>query len=397
MSLPMCQRFIARHCVLAVCLVLVGASVELAAAPPKQKTVAGKADVLRHVPKKFATLREIDTDSRKVELFVEGESEARIWDVLPDAELKFHGWWGRLEQFRPGHRVWVWFAIDRKREPRAVLMMADELSEQDIHNLPHTLTAVDEDRKTVTVESKVSGRRRLAVKDLDASTLVGAQVYVQTAGESAPIIASGEQFEALRKRQQQWLREAWQQSGLPATVTFLHPLSGEMEVVLDHEAIRWGRYLQPGDEVSLRTKTPISAAVKHVRPWRERTLLRLVTASGADQFDLSLGERIAVRVPQPPEEIQHSPLPTDIGRRTSKQERIEWFLASTYCSCKVAGDRCTGMFYSLASCNENACGMPNRIREQVGEMIDDGQTDERIWQELRQLRGPHVGKQHLLR
>ena len=80
-----------------------------------------------------------------------------------------------------------------------------------------------------------------------------------------------------------------------------------------------------------------------------------------------------------------------------KEERIEWFLASTYCSCKIAGDRCTGMFYTLASCNVNACGMPNKIRSQVGGMIDEGLKDEAIWKKLRELRGSNVMQPHLLR
>ena len=42
-----------------------------------------------------------------------------------------------------------------------------------------------------------------------------------------------------------------------------------------------------------------------------------------------------------------------------RAERIEWFLASIYCTCKVTNDICTGDFYTLSSCNPNGCGMPN--------------------------------------
>lgn len=397
MLLSFYQRSSIGPCLFSLCVAMLGLRGESAPAQSQQKTVAGKADVLRHVPKEFATLGEIDVENSSVELLIEGEHEAKKWKVLPDAELKVHGWWGRLEQFKSGDRVWVWFAIDRKKERQAVLMLADELSEQEIHGLPHTLTGFGKARGTVTIKSEISGERQLTVKNLDVSALMGQQVYVQTAGEAAAIIASLDEFRAMRSRQQEWLRRVWRRDGLPGTVTFLHPLSGEMEIVFDHEAIRWGRYLQYGDEVSLQTDTPISAVIKHVQPWRERTLVRLVTASGTDQFDLSLGQRINVRLSEPPDEVQRSPLPTDIGRRTMKRDRIEWFLASTYCSCKIAGDRCTGMFYSLASCNENACGMPNQIRARVEEMIDEDLTDEQIWQKLHQMRGPDVGKQHLLR
>jgi hypothetical protein len=89
-------------------------------------------------------------------------------------------------------------------------------------------------------------------------------------------------------------------------------------------------------------------------------------------------------------------LPPDTDRPRGKSERVEWFLASTYCSCKVANDTCTGMFYTLASCNPNGCGMPNHIRERVGELIDQGKTDAQIFAELKKSQGPLMLKQHLL-
>ena len=55
------------------------------------------------------------------------------------------------------------------------------------------------------------------------------------------------------------------------------------------------------------------------------------------------------------------------------------------------------MFYTLASCNVNACGMPNQIRRTVSKLIDDGMTDQEIWKKLEELRGPQITHQHLLR
>ena len=53
--------------------------------------------------------------------------------------------------------------------------------------------------------------------------------------------------------------------------------------------------------------------------------------------------------PAPPPEVLDSELPVGIGRAKGRDKRIEWFLANTYCSCSIAGDGCTGMFYTLAS------------------------------------------------
>lgn len=316
-----------------------------AKADKQDKPVAGKADVLRHVPKKFAVLLEAHPARGEVRLLVDGEKEPKTWTVNPDAEIKVHGWWGRLEQFDKGDRVWVWFDIDRKKQPVSILMLADEISEQDIHG-------------SITDEPALEHKRQ-----------------------------------AQRDR----MRTIWRKEGLPGTVTFLHKLSGEMEVTLDHEAIRWGRHLKYGDKVTLRTATPIQAAVRSVKPWRERTQVRLVTNSGRDQADLALGQRVRVAVPEPPAEIQSSNLPTDLGRSRTNDERIEWFLASTYCSCRIAGDRCTGMFYTLASCNVNGCGMPDQVRSRVSAMIDKGLSDQQILDELVESHGPLVLRPHLLK
>ena len=311
---------------------------------PKKGAIAGKADVLKSLPKKFAKLIDVDAANRQVSLQVEGEDAAKTWPINADAEIKVHGWWGRLDQFKAGERVWVWFDIDRQKCPVSVLMLADELSERDIHGK-----------------------------------------------------MTGEEIESLRQKQREHLKEVWRQEGLPGAVSVLHKLGGEMEVLLDHEAIRWGRYLKYGDTVTLRTETPIEAAVKEVRPWRERTSVRLVTNSGLDLADFSLGERIHLLVPEPPAEVQKSDKPTDIGRQRSKHQRIEWFLASIYCTCKIDGDRCTGMFYSLASCNRNGCPHPNKTSTLLGKLIDEGKSDHEIYEHLHETRGPDLAKPHLLK
>lgn len=125
-------------------------------------------------------------------------------------------------------------------------------------------------------------------------------------------------------------------------------------------------------------------------------MVRLVTNSGVDQASLTPSQRVMVKVPEPPKEVQASELPTDIGRLEDKEARVDWFLASTYCTCKVKGDRCTGMFYSLASCNINACGMPNKIRRLVSNMIEERMTDKQIFESLLKQRGKQLLKPHLL-
>jgi hypothetical protein len=381
----------------------------LAAAEPdrpledKFKEVAGTAEFLRAVPKRFATLKAVDPARRQVTLLVEGENLDKVWAVTADAEIKVAGWWGRLDQLTPGDRVWAWFAWDRNKQPVAVTMLADELSEQDIHGAGVLVKARDAD--TITLESAAGGTRNLQTgkatlqrgkgKADPASLKPDERVYVQSGGGAARSILDLEAFALRRAEQQAELRTRWTKEGLPGTVTFLHPFSGEMDYTLDHEAMRWGRSLRPGDKVSLQASPPIAAVVKQVRPWREHTQLRLVV-HGVDQADLTLGQRVALHMAAPPPGVDTSTLPPDIDRPRSREERLEWFLASMYCTCKVRKDVCTGHFYTLASCNPNGCGMPHQVRKLVAEKIDKGLSDRQIWEELLKEQGPDMLRPHLL-
>src|SRR5262249_3734596 len=111
--------------------------------PSKAMPVGGKSELLRFIPKVFGTLQKADVAQHKITLLVEGDKEPTTWSLNPDAELKIHGWWGRLDQFKSGERVWVWFDLDRKRQRKSILMLADEMSQQDISTFPSTLEAVD--------------------------------------------------------------------------------------------------------------------------------------------------------------------------------------------------------------------------------------------------------------
>jgi hypothetical protein len=369
----------------------------------RTKEIAGVAEFLRSVPKHFATLKAVDAAHRRVTLLVDGEKLAKEWDLMPEAEVKVAGWWGRLDQFTIGDRVWVWFKTNRAKQPTSVSMLADELSEQDMHgpgvmveaNANGNLTIKPVDRPSRTL--KAVGASFFLEKPLPTTQdiKVGDQIYLQSAGDQARLVFSKEAFEKRRAEQRVRLRQRWLNDGLPGMVTFLHPFSGEMDYVLDHEAMRWGRSLKTGDKVTLAVTPPITAVVKSVQPWREHTQLRLVAAA-ADQTDLSVGQRVPLRMTAPPSEIESALLPPDVDRPRSREERIEWFLASVYCTCGVKGDRCTGHFYTLASCNVNGCGAPNAMRKRLAERIDKGLTDRQIFEELLKEDGTDRIRPHLL-
>ena len=156
-------------------LLAVAAMSSRAAAPPVRSTdriireVAGTAEFLRSLPKEFATLVRVDAKGRTVTLRFEGKKAERVWPLTDDAEIKIDGWWGRLDQLVAGGRVWVWLATDRKKKPKAVAMIADDLSQQDIRG---------------------DGK------------------------------AGKEEVENRRTRQRETLRKRWLAEGLPGTLTF---------------------------------------------------------------------------------------------------------------------------------------------------------------------------------
>jgi hypothetical protein len=318
----------------------------------KVKMIAGTAEFLRLLPKPFATIREVDAAARRVSLLIDGEKEPRSWPVEPDAEINVAGWWGRLEQFKPGDRAWVWLKLDRKKKPVSVVMLADEVSEYDLHG---------------RLKPDAMRRPTFSPTDLDAR----------------------------RSAQRRWLRKRWTDEGLPGTLTFHHVFSGELELMLDHEAMRWGRSLAAGDTVQLHADPPIKAVVKSVAPWRERTLIRLVVGE-LQSSELKIGDRLSLQMSPPAESVDAGVYPADIDRPRSKAERVEWFLASTYCTCGVGKDTCTGHFYTLASCNPNGCGLPNARRDEIASMIDKGLTDRQIFDALLKEDGPLLVRPHLM-
>src|SRR6266851_9938166 len=269
----------------------------------KVKEISGTAEFLRSVPKYFATLRAVDAPQHRVTLLIEGESLPKVWSLAPDAEIKRAGWWARLDQLQTNDRVWVWFETDRHQQPRAVSMICDELSEQEIHGGGVVLESSQANEiivKPAVGKSRSIGANKTEVFRGSAKSRLdefkkSEKVYVQTTPQGARLILDTAAFAGRKEEQKAALRKIWTEQGLPGAVVFLHRFSGEMDLMLDHEAMRWGRSLKPGDAVRLQTAAPIPAVVKQVKPWRERTEVRLVVAA-ADMGDLTPGQRLALHM-----------------------------------------------------------------------------------------------------
>jgi hypothetical protein len=377
-----------------------------------------RASLLRSALKPYAAFQGVDREGRIV-LRAEGDADEKSWAIDADAEIRVHGYWGGLEDLVKGGRLWIWARVDRENKPRAVFMIADEISEQDIHQVPYTLTSADPAQKTIVVRRKLDGKTEAtrslklnpawtvswegddflfqsAAPETAVRVRPEGAVYVQTAGDEVVLLAVADGLSKLKQAQKTRMEARWRKSGLPGTVMGLHLLSGEIDVTLDHEGMRWARSLKPGDRVTLNLDKPVRAAVQEVRPWYERTRLALVS-NGRDLADVAVGRRIRVGVAEPAADVAASRTPPDAGRPREAAARAEWILSSMYCSCPISGDVCTGMFYTLAACNTMTCGMPERVRKFVRPLIEKGLADKEIFERMDAEFGAAMWNPHLLR
>src|SRR5207245_2444656 len=137
-----------------------------------------------------------------------------------------------------GDRVWVWFDTDRAKQPMAVSLLADELSEQDLY-APVAIKAVEglgSELGTITLETVKAKKSTLRTVQLGRAELyrgdtkaahdslkVGEHLYVQTTGGEARLILDPPAFEKRQAAQQAILHKRWADEGLPGTLVFSHP------------------------------------------------------------------------------------------------------------------------------------------------------------------------------
>jgi hypothetical protein len=378
----------------------------------KKADVAGPQGNLDVTSRRFAILNDVDARHQRVTLLLEGETEPKVWPLRPGAEVWHAGWWGRLDQFAVGDRVWAWFETDSAKQPLAVSLLADELSEQDLYapvNIKD-VNASGPDARTVTLGTVRDGKpleRTIKLANADVfrgddkaphdSLKVGDEVHVQTTGEAARLILDPAAFEKRRSAQKAALRQRWTDEGLPGTLIFSHAETGEVELMLDHEAIVWARSLEAGDEVILQAGNPIPAAVRQLRPWRERTQVRLGTTYGSDMSALEVGRRVMLRLAHPPAIADDDTFPAGLGKSRGKAERLEWLVSSIYCTCGMH-DGCAGQPFTLAACDsigKTPCGLAKRTREEVAELIEGGVSDRQIVGDLLRKRGPNLLRPHM--
>jgi hypothetical protein len=372
---------------------------------------AGALGNLDVTARRFGILRATDPARQRMTILLEGDSDPKEWPLREGAEVWHEGWWGRLDQFSAGDRVWVWFETDRAKQPLAVSLIADELSEQHWY-APFTVKTVDSPALgggTVTLETVRNGKPSVRKVSVDRTEVYlgdgnvedrrlrgGETVYVQTTGDRARLILDSAACEVRRAGQRAALRKRWDEEGISGTLVFAHRDRREIEVMIDHEAMRPARSLQVGDQVTVGIAKLIPAVVRQLRPWRERTQV-LLAVEDLDLSGTSVGERVRLRLRHAPR-LDDEAVPPGVGKARTRAERLEWLMSGIWCTCGMH-DGCAGHFFTLAACNSgpsDPCGMAQSTRAEIARRIDDGRTDLQIFEELRKERGPNLVRPHMM-
>ena len=411
-------KFAKRHAHGLLLLALTTWLVTKASAEPAYKSLAagggeiaaphGNLDI---TARKTAILKAAEPLHGRITLLVEGETTAKEWAFTPGAEVWMNGWWGRLDQFAVGDRVWVWFEKDRAKQPVRIAFLADEVTEQSLY-APLEINSIDADSSKVTLEftrEKKSAVRSIKLAGAElyragekaplSSLKVGEKLFVQTVGEQVRLMLDAEEFEKRKAAQKATLRQRWTDEGLPGTLIFSHSERNELEIMLDHEGMSWGRFVKEGDQVTLRaTENSIPAVVKRLRPWHERTQL-LLGFNGSSELPpkMTVGQRVTLRLKAAPV-ADDEQLPTGLGKSVMKSERIEWIMSSMYCTCGMH-DGCAGHVFTLAACDAgpgHTCGLARGTRQKIAELIDAGETDRQVFETLLKERGPNLVRPHML-
>lgn len=359
------------------------------------------------LPKLYGRLEAIDPARREMAVTLEEGGRKLVRPLRPDVDVFAGGGFGRLSDLAPGERVWVVFDANGK-EPAAVRFIADEIGIQTIHGDWFAVERVEPEPGTVTLAPAKRGattRLRLPVSRkfrmmrgaesggvelLRPGDRVRYQTWyedgqyrlVEATDEPALARAAGE----LQKR----LAQEIAGDGIPGEVAAVGPGAGEATLLLYRPGGDAARDLEPGMAVRFDPGQAPAATVRRVEPWGEKTRLTVSLPTSGPALD----RKQPVRVFLPP--LPSRTLPPGIGRAKEKNERIEWILATVYCTCRNGPDVCTGHLYTLSMCDAKGCGMPEMQRAKLGRWIDAGMTDEEILAQLEREEGALVRRPHLV-
>ncbi len=372
-------------------------------APPEHGFFTG-------LPKLFARLEAHDAATRELTLTLERDGQRITRPARLDMDAFLGGGLGSPGDVRPGTRIWAVFVRGAsKEELKSVRFLTAEIGLQTIHGDWFSVDSIDVPAASLTLAQEEGGQRvvrtvplgdevrvRKGTRSGDARLLkAGDKVRYQTrfeAGEYRVVaVMDGAGLEKESEGQRARLERLITREGVPGEGVGVDEQAGEAWLLLYRPGGDRARRLSPGDSVRLVVgRAQHRLKVRRVQPWGEKTALTLELAGSG----LALGSHEPVRV-HLPEKPAGGALPPGVGRATEKKERIDWLLASVYCTCPNRPDTCTGHLYTLAMCDRKGCGMPAAVEKLLSGWIDAGRSDGEVLQLLEKEQGPLLRRIHL--
>ena len=383
--------------------------------PAEKKVEATESVVARLIEgERLDWAKLIKTTAQIVSLDVAGKSltvwtdhdqkEHQLW-LTPHTEFHVEGAWGTLSDFQTNQSVYVIATTTEKKEMVGLHAMADDLSMQ-VMTQPYSLkeydaqggrvVLLDEQGRKTAIELKVNAATQFSTQSAGALKAGGSFYFSATRNGAERMVTELFDLASLAARREQRIRkqhDALAKSGLHATVLKVDAANHRLEAMILRADTWYARTWKLNEPVQLRADSApaFSGRVTAVHPDYSRVRLTLDFTHGETPA-MRPGEEVTIlgKLPAKPD----LDTPPDLGRFTGRQERIDYFLSTIYCSCGMLGNSCAGHWNTLAACQLHGCGMPNLSTKLIGERIDAGQTDAAILTELLERNGKNILRLH---
>ena len=312
---------------------------------------APKGNYYRSMPKSHARLLKVDTPTRSITFRWEKDSTEHTLTLRPDAEIQRSAFWGSLQDFHPDDRVYLCIDVGPSDCWLTVHSLLDCASTQGIFGDQYTVKTwdvanahgelVQDGGKKATVSVRIGPA--LAAQPGGAAVAEGQKVYwnARYEGDNIEVTEVLNAAALARDRREQVQRhfQRLAKDGIAARVNDIDSIDGRLVVTVDRSGALWARTLHMHDSVQVvkcgGEDAAIDAVVFEARPDYGGAKVRLV-AEGKSLTTLGLGDEVRLRMKQP--EDLDPDLPPDLGRFTSRPDRISWFLSSVYCTCGMPHD-----------------------------------------------------------
>ena len=346
-----------------------------------------------------------DSANRTVTVFADKDKKEHTLLLTPQTEFYVEGAWGAAGDFKRGQSVYLIATTDEHGELMKVHALADDFSIQSMSR-PYEVKEYDKNHGRLVLEDtkgskgpvRVAVNRRTHFFTHGEDIKTGARVFcnmTRAGGEWTAIeVADEASFEARRNERLKQQRERLGKQGLSGTVIALDGSAHKISVMVRRADSWYARSLKIGDLATVKGKAFEGAGwrVAGIHPDYSRIRVELEFRGSAAR-EVARGDGVAIFAALP--DRVEGQGPPDLDRFRGRQERIDYFLSTVYCSCGMMGDSCAGHWNTLAACKLHGCGMPNLVSRQIGEWIDGGRSDAEILAGLIKANGTNMLRPHV--